>query len=154
MNGITHGLGVVLSIFGGYLLSHRVADLSLTHRISCAVYTTSLLVLYMSSTLYHSFFVLQSTRYVFEVFDKCAIYILIAGSYTPFLQILLQDQPIWSVGLLGFIWICCFLGIGVEALMPNWKVRRHTSLVLIANVGTTHLLSLYLSNGREEPCSA
>jgi channel protein (hemolysin III family) len=53
------------------MLSNRIKGLSRTHDISCAIYTTSLLTLYTSSTLYHSFFSLQHTKYVFEVFDKC-----------------------------------------------------------------------------------
>lgn len=128
MNGITHGLGVMLSMLGGYLLSFRVQDQSLAHSVSCAVYTTSLVTLYMSSTLFHSFFILQSTRYIFQVMDKCAIYVLIAGSYTPFLSILFADKPIFSVYLLGFIWTCGFLGISVEALAPTWRWRFVFSL--------------------------
>lgn len=75
MNCVTHGLGILLSIVAFFALSHRVQDKSHRHKISCAVYSTSLLVLYTSSTLYHSFFALQVTRYIFEVLDKCAIYI-------------------------------------------------------------------------------
>jgi hemolysin III len=142
MNGITHGLGVLLSLIGGYLLYNRVRDMSYVHHISCAVYTTSLLALYMSSTLYHSFYALQHAKYVFMVFDKCAIYILIAGTYTPFLQIMLVDKPIWSVGLLGFIWVCCFLGISVEAFYPTWRYRPMFSLAMYLGMGWACIVCL------------
>jgi hemolysin III len=142
MNGITHGLGVILSILGGHLVSKRVEGLSHTHMISCTIYTTSLLVLYTSSTLFHSFFALQHTKYIFQVFDKCAIYILIAGSYTPFLQILLSDQPIFSVGLLGFIWACGFFGIYVEAFCPTWKYRPTFSLAMYLGMGWACMVCL------------
>ena len=143
MNGCTHGLGVVLSIIGGALLANRIKEHhSIVHEISCAIYTTSLITLYMSSTLYHSFFILQNTKYIFEVFDKCAIYILIAGSYTPFLQILLWDEPIWSIGLLGFIWICGFLGISIEAFFPAWKYRSYFSLSMYLGMGWAAVLCL------------
>ena len=142
MNAITHCLGVILSFVGGYLLSQRIKGLSKVHEISCAVYTTSLLALYLSSTLYHSFFSLQSTKYVFEVLDKCAIYILIAGSYTPFLQILLGDKPIWSVGLLAFIWACCLFGICVEAFLPTWKHRGVFSLSAYLLMGWSCMICL------------
>lgn len=164
MNGVTHGLGVVLTMVGGYLLSQRVKGLSPTHHISCSIYTASLLVLYMSSTLYHSFFTLQHTKYIFQgkhgivysrcvwipidspcfvlVFDKCAIYILIAGSYTPFLQILFGDKPIWSIGLLGFIWFCCVFGILVEAFYPTWKYRPMFSLSMYLAMGWAVLIML------------
>ena len=128
MNAVTHCVGVVLSLMGGHLLSLEVRDTSLTHRISCAIYTGSLLSLYLSSTLYHSFFAMVNTRHVFQVMDKCAIYILIAGSYTPFMQILFNDQPIYSFGLLGFIWLCCVLGVSVEAMHPNWKYKKELYL--------------------------
>jgi hemolysin III len=142
MNGVTHGMGVLVSAIGGGMLSDRVKDMSSTHKVSCAIYTTSLLVLYMSSTLYHSFFILQHTKYVFMVFDKCAIYILIAGSYTPFMQILFVDQPVWSVGLLGFIWSCAFLGISVEAFAPTWEWKKYFSLSMYIGLGWAALLCM------------
>ncbi len=137
MNAVTHCVGVVLSIFGGHLLSLQVRDTSLTHRMSCAVYTGSLLSLYLSSTLFHSFFALFNTRHIFRVMDKCAIYILIAGSYTPFMQVLLNDQPIYSFGLLGYIWLCCILGIAVEACYPKWKHRKKFSLAMYLGMGVS-----------------
>lgn len=98
--------------------------------VSCAVYSTALVVLYLSSTLFHSFFALQRTRYIFQVFDLCAIYILIAGSYTPFLTIALHQKSAWSGPLLAFIWICCVSGIGVEAIFPLWKHKPTFSLAM------------------------
>jgi hemolysin III len=134
MNGITHGLGVLFAFVASILLSNRVKDLSTKHVVSCAVYSTSLLVLYTSSTLYHSFFALQGTRYIFEVLDKCAIYILIAGSYTPFLQVV-GHSKLWSVYLLGFIWICCLCGVSVEAFFPTWKHKGLFSLAMYLGMG-------------------
>ena len=137
MNAVTHCIGVMLSLFGGRLLLELVKDKSYTHIISCGVYSGSLLALYLSSTLFHSFFTTINARYVFRVMDKCAIYILIAGSYTPFIQILLSDQPLFSFGLLGFIWICCVLGISVEAFCPNWKYRQMFSLSMYLGMGVS-----------------
>ena len=142
MNSVTHCVGVLLSILGGHLLSLEVRNTSLTHRMSCAVYTGSLLSLYMSSTLFHSFFAMVNTRHVFRVMDKCAIYILIAGSYTPFMQILLSDQPIYSFGLLGFIWTCCLLGMTVEALYPSWKHKTMFSLSMYLGMGWSCVVCL------------
>lgn len=142
MNGITHGVGVLLSLLGGYLLSQRVAGSSLTHVVSCGIYTMSLVCLYLSSTLYHSFFSTVNTRYVFKVMDKCAIYILIAGSYTPLLQILLIDEPVYSYGLLGFLWLCGGLGISVEAMYPTWKWKGKFSLSMYLAMGWSALVCL------------
>jgi len=142
MNAVTHCIGVLLSLFGGHLMSQRVRDESLTHVISCYIFTGSLLALYLSSTLFHSFFTMVNTRDVFRVMDKCAIYILIAGSYTPFMQILLSDQPIYSFGLLGFIYICGFLGIAVEALYPKWTWKSTFSLTMYLGMGWACLICL------------
>ena len=135
MNAVTHGLGVLLAFAGSFLMSRRVTDKGSRHVISCAVYNTSLIILYTSSTLYHSFFSLQNTKYIFEVLDKCAIYILIAGTYTPFLTIVLGHEPIWSYGLLGFIWACCVFGIGVDATFPVWRYRNVFSLAMYVGMG-------------------
>ena len=137
MNAVTHCVGVLLTLLGGHLLSQQVQEASYTHIVSCGIYTGSLFALYLSSTLFHSFFTLQNTRNVFRVIDKCAIYILIAGSYTPFLQILLSDQPIYSFGLLTFIWVCGGLGISVEALYPNWKRKSMFSLTMYLGMGVS-----------------
>lgn len=142
MNGVTHGLGILLAMAGAAILTLRVQDQSERHVLSCAVYSTSLVVLYTSSTLYHSFFTLQHTKYIFEVCDKCAIYILIAGSYTPFLQIIVRDQPLWSTGLLALIWFCCALGISVEAFCPDWKHRTSFSLVMYLGMGWSAIMCL------------
>jgi hemolysin III len=83
-----------------------------------------------------------NTRYIFQVMDKCAIYILIAGSYTPFLQILLGDQPKFSYGLLGFLWLCGGLGIFVEAFYPTWRWKSTFSLSMYLGMGWAALLCL------------
>jgi len=142
MNGVTHGLGILLAAIGTFLLSRRARNFSHRHVLSCAVYSTSLIALYTSSTLFHSFFSLQSTKYVFEVCDKCAIYILIAGSYTPFLQVVLAHEPLFSVYLLAFIWSCCCLGIGVEAFFPAWEHKGKFSLAMYLGMGWSALVCL------------
>ena len=92
LNSVTHGLGVFLSVLGTVLMTAKVADESVKVKLCCSVYSASLLLLYLSSTLYHSFFALKNTKAIFSVFDHCAIYILIAGSYTPFLGVTFPDK--------------------------------------------------------------
>jgi len=67
MNTVTHGLGIALALIGTVLLSERVRGKSAVHVFSCALFSISLVVLYLSSTLFHSFFALQRTRYIFQV---------------------------------------------------------------------------------------
>eukprot|EP00956_Cyclotella_meneghiniana_P021843 scaffold40426_cov21-Cyclotella_meneghiniana.AAC.3 len=118
MNCVTHGVGILLAILATFILSHEVKGKPRAHIISCAIYSTSLIVLYLSSTLYHSFFALQRTRYIFEVFDKCSIYLLIAGSYTPFFTVVVPHPT-----LITFIWVFGVSGVFVEAFAPLWKYR-------------------------------
>mmetsp|Transcript_21709 Transcript_21709/g.31065 ORF Transcript_21709/g.31065 Transcript_21709/m.31065 type:complete len:470 (+) Transcript_21709:68-1477(+) len=143
MNCVTHGLGILLGTIGTFFLSAKVEGMERHYKVSCAVYSISLVVLYMSSTLYHSFFALLRTRYIFQVFDKCAIYILIAGSYTPFLTIALHNKPLWSASLLSFIWLCALGGIGVEAFCPLWKHRVSFSLAMYLGMGWSCLVCMH-----------
>jgi hemolysin III len=142
MNCLTHGMGILLCVLGGTALSNRVRDRSSEHVWSCAVYSISLLCLYVSSTLYHSFFAFRTTKHVFAVMDKCAIYILIAGSYTPFLRIALVGHPLWSVWLLAFIWACCICGMFVEAFFHQWKYKGHFSLAMYLGMGWSCMVCL------------
>ena len=141
MNCVTHGLGIVLAILATILLSNAVKGKPHHYVVSCGIYSTSLIVLYLSSTLYHSFFALQRTRYIFQVFDKCSIYILIAGSYTPFFTIVVRHQL-----LLVFIWIFGISGISVEAFMPLWKYKHKFSLAMYLGKAFVVLLFLYKNN--------
>ena len=125
MNCVTHGLGILLAVIATILLSNEVKGKPKHYIVSCAIYSTSLIVLYLSSTLYHSFFALQRTRYIFQVFDKCSIYILISGSYTPFFTVVVRHQM-----LLLFVWVFGISGISVEAFAPLWRFKGTFSLVM------------------------
>ena len=142
MNSVTHGLGVLLAFIGAYIMSSSVQGKSAWHTASCGIYSTSLVVLYTSSTLFHSFFVLRYTQWIFRIVDKCAIYILIAGSYTPFIAIVLHHEPFYSTGLLVFLWSCSILGIGVEFARPKWEHRGKFSLAMYLGMGWSAIVCL------------
>ena len=122
-------------------MSKRADGMSYRHVASCAVYDISLLTLYTSSTLYHSFFALQHTRYIFEVFDKCAIYILIAGSYTPFITITMIEHFELMVFMLIFIWAACLVGIHVEYAYPTWEKKGTFGLCMYLGIGWVAVLA-------------
>ena len=128
MNCITHGLGIILAIIGSILLSAEVQGKPSNYVNSCAIYSASLIVLFSCSTLYHSFFALTRVRFIFRVFDRCAIYLLIGGSYSPLLNIALQKHDYTK--LLWFIWTygCC--GMVTEATLWNWKHKSKFSLAM------------------------
>jgi hemolysin III len=140
MNGCTHGLGIILAVVGAIVLMRQVRGMSYRHVASCAIYSFSLLVLYISSTLYHSFFALKNTRYIFEVLDKCAIYILIAGSYTPFVAISLINHVRLMLFMLTFIWVACLIGIHVEYSYPTWPKKGTFGLCMYLGIGWVAIL--------------
>jgi len=142
MNCVTHGLGILLGTYGTYILNRRISGMPTHYTMSCAIYSASVIVLYTSSTLYHSFFALRQTKFIFCVFDRCAIYLLIAGSYTPFLMISLHHKRIWSLHLLLFIWACAISGILVEACFLNWKHKSIFSLAMYLGMGWSCMVCL------------
>ena len=108
-NSLTHGLGCLLSIIGFFfLLQIPLAEGNSWKLLAFGVYGLSLITLYSASTLYHSF---QNKRlkHIFHVMDHCAIYLLIAGSYTPFTLIPLHG--FWGWTLFGIIWTLATIGI-------------------------------------------
>jgi len=140
MNCITHGLGIILAIIGSILLSSSVKDKPAHYINSCAIYSTSLIVLFTCSTLYHCFFALTRTRFIFRVFDRCAIYMLMIGSYSPLLNIALQEHNytklLWSIYTCG----CC--GIVTEATLWKWKHKPKFSLAMYMGGGWSCLVCL------------
>ncbi len=108
-NSITHGLGALLSAVGLVILIILAAWRGDAWKmVSFIIYGFSLIVLYLSSTFYHSF---RSPRLkkIFRVFDHSAIYVLIAGTYTPFLLIILRNTLGWT--LFAILWGLALGGI-------------------------------------------
>ncbi|TWX56916.1 PAQR family membrane homeostasis protein TrhA [Colwellia hornerae] len=107
-NTLTHALGAILSVIACYmLLTSAFTDNSLVKIISYAVYGASLVLLFTASTFYHAFQDPDKKK-LFKLLDHCAIYLLIAGTYTPLMMIALDDQlgkimltVIWSMAILG-----------------------------------------------------
>jgi len=103
-----------------------------SYTASCVIYSISLLMLYLASTLYHATFAMEEKVYqFFAVMDHCAIYLLIAGTYTPYLSILFPDKPIYSVGLLVFLWVMAGSGIMLAAMYDGpYKIGMHIASYL------------------------
>jgi hemolysin III len=113
-NTITHGLGIALSSAGFAVLVVFAALYSTPIAIvSCSIYGISLVLMYSSSTLYHMVRSPRAKR-VWRVIDHSAIYLLIAGTYTPFCLIMLKGG--WGWTLFGIIWGLALLGIVTKAI--------------------------------------
>ncbi len=108
-NSVTHGLGLLASIIGGVVLVYLAAERGEAwHVVSAAVYGATLVSLYAASTLYHA---LKGTkaRDVLRLLDHCAIYLLIAGTYTPITLVSLRGG--WGWALFGTVWALAVAGI-------------------------------------------
>ncbi len=116
-NTITHGLGLVLSVIGFAVLV-VLASLNGDNwsMLSCVVYGTSLVVLYAASTFYHSATSLRAKKNL-QVVDHCCIYLLIAGSYTPFGRVIFSD-PL-GPGLMAGIWGFAAVGIVIKLIIRD-----------------------------------
>ena len=107
-NAITHGVGAVLALVGGIYLVAVSTRGTAWHVVSCSIFAASLLLVYLCSTLYHSL-VLTRARHVFQILDHAAIYLLIAGTYTPFTLVSMRGPVGWT--LFGIVWGLALAGI-------------------------------------------
>ncbi len=128
-NRLSHGLGLLLGGLGLVLLLHKGWDQGPRVLLSYGVYGASLVLLYLASTLYHSVSSVAAIRWS-KLFDHCAIYLLIAGTYTPFLLVAL-DTPL-AQGLMVVIWGLALAGVVFKLIFINRfkKVSLFTYLML------------------------
>ncbi|HIE45920.1 MAG TPA: hemolysin D [Flavobacteriaceae bacterium] len=109
VNVISHGIGLLLSIIALFFLIYKSVKCGSDYHIfSAVVFGISLILLYTASTLYHNS-TKEKLRKRLNVFDHASIFILIAGSYTPFLLISLRGTLGWHFFI--FIWIVAFIGV-------------------------------------------
>lgn len=120
-NSITHGIGTGLSIVGlTVLVIFAALKDSSYHLLSFSIYGATLVALYLASTLYHSIQHPGAKRILRRI-DHAAIYLLIAGTYTPFLLISLRST--WGWTLLVVIWGMAILGIAYKLLFLEYYER-------------------------------
>ncbi len=138
-NSVSHGVGTLLSVIGTTVL---VVFSSLyggpREIIVSLVYGLSLVLLYTMSTLYHAF-TGERVKRIFRIFDHSTIFLLIAGSYTPFMLLLLKDSPRAAV-ICGVIWALSILGIVLNCI--SIEKFEKLSMVLYVAMGWAVLLVL------------
>jgi hemolysin III len=173
-NSVTHGVGAMLSLVGTAVLLYRAVrgEGSELHIASFAIYGTGLFLLHLSSTLYHALHHLGAKR-VFWVFDHCSIYLLIAGTYTPFLLLSLWGRwgatllaTIWGLTIIGIVFQSVFIGrlrktsVGLYVLMgwliviaarEVWLKVPHEALVYVAAGGLLYTAGIAFYGWRRLP---
>ena len=125
-NGLTHGAGLLLAIAGlGVLLAYAARHGDAWHIVGCAVFGAALIACYTTSTLYHS---VRSERLrpLLRTLDHAAIFLLIAGTYTPFTLVNLRGP--WGWSLFGVVWGLALLGIALRLLLNG---RLHGLVVAL-----------------------
>lgn len=163
-NVLTHGFGLLLSLVGFvFLASLAVLYGDFWHIVSTTVYGISLVVLYAASTFYHST-ITPSRKSVLQIVDHCCIYLLIAGSYTPFLLILMRNELgfsllalVWAIAAFGIAMKVIFRGrfkavgiamylimgwLGVIAVQPLYFAVGATALALVVGGGVSYTLGM------------
>ena len=141
VNALTHGTGAVLSAAGLIVLVALACLHGTTlHIVSCSIYGTTLVFLYTASTLYHS---VRSPRlkHVFKIIDHSCIYLLIAGTYTPFTLVTLQGS--WGWTLFGLIWVLAAAGIVFQIFFVyRFKILATVAYVLMGWVAVVAIKPL------------
>lgn len=128
-NRLSHALGVALSVAGLVLLIvHSSLHGTVWHVVSTSIFGATLVLLYSSSTLYHTFQA-ESLRVLLQKIDHAAIFLLIAGTYTPFLLVTLRGP--WGWSLFGVIWGLAAVGVTLKF----WHAGRFNLVSTLIYIG-------------------
>ena len=137
LNAITHLVAAVLALVGStVLVTLAVVGADPWKVVSITIYGVSLVLLYSFSTLYHS--LRGRAKSVLQKFDHHSIYLLIAGSYTPFCLVTLRGP--WGWSMFGVVWGLALLGM-LQELRPNNGARK-LSVVIYIVMGWAALVAL------------
>ncbi len=130
LNSLTHGAGILLSIAGLVLLLvfAGIKDADAWKIVSFSVYGASLIIMFTASTLYHSFRN-KKIKHFFNLFDHASIYVLIAGTYTPFTLVSMRGP--WGWTIFGVIWGLAIAGVIFKLFFYKDKYRFLSAIVYI-----------------------
>jgi hemolysin III len=127
-NSVIHGIGFILAVAAlSAMVFFSAMRGTAWHIVACSVYGTTLVLLFASSTLYHSL-PWPRTKAVLKIIDHSAIYLLIAGTYTPFLLISLRGP--WGWSLFGIIWGLALVGVVFKVFFAG-RFKLFSTLVYI-----------------------
>lgn len=128
-NSVTHGCGIVASIAGLVLMTvFSALHGTVWHVVSTTIFGATLVLLYTSSTLYHSFRN-EALKHLLQKFDHAAIFLLIAGTYTPFLLVTLRGP--WGWSLFGVVWGLAVVGVTLKF----WFAGRYRLVSTLIYIG-------------------
>lgn len=137
VNAFSHGIGLVAMLAGAPILLIAASDRDAWAIVSAAVFAASVALLYFSSTVYHGSRP-GRLKNVFRTIDHAAIFLLIAGTYTPFTLGVLRGP--WGWTLFGLIWALAGLGIANEAIA--WRFASRVSMALYLGMGWLIIIAI------------
>lgn len=128
-NSISHGLGLVAAIVGTPFLILSASDYAdVSFVVGVSIFSSTMILLYLASTLYHAM-PRGKAKYVFRVIDHSAVYLLIAGTYTPFMLGVLEGA--WGWSLLAAVWTLALIGVGLKAFGKASHPAISTTLYVV-----------------------
>jgi len=148
-NSILHGLGILLAIAGLVLLTLRSngylgGTASGRGAVACyVIYSVMLILMFLASTLYHAI-QYEGAKRVFQVLDHSTVYLLIAGTYTPFCILGLGGA--WGWAYFGVEWALAITGLVLYA--ANWKPMRKAELTVYILMGWAIVFGLFRLRSR------
>lgn len=149
INTVTHLAGAIFSLLGTVLLIvFSATDGKVWHVVSFSIYGFSLITLFTASSLHHGLELKPKFNELFRLFDYLAIYLLIAGTYTPLCLVVQRNA--WGWSLFGVVWALTALGITIKAVfprLPRWV--SHTFYICIGWVGAVLIVKSFGIIGME-----
>ena len=137
-HAVSHGIGILLSLAGrGVMVVFASLYGDAWHIVSCRIYGATLILLYTASTLYHGI-TLPRVKQVLQRIDHAAIFLLIAGTYTPFTLVTLRGA--WGWTLFGLVWGFAILGVVLETMVT--KRIKWLSISLYVGMGWLVLIAI------------
>lgn len=128
-NSLSHGFGLIAALVATpFLIEHAVRQGDAGFMVGASIFAATMVLLYLASTLYHALSVGRAKR-VFRVIEHSAIFLLIAGTYTPFTLGVLRGT--WGWSLLGLVWCIAVAGVVLKALNRLTHPILTTSLYLL-----------------------
>ncbi|MFT6404623.1 MAG: hemolysin III [Marinomonas primoryensis] len=148
-NSISHGLGLVAAIVGTpFLILSAIDYADMSFIVGVSIFSATMIVLYLASTVYHAM-PQGKAKYVFQVIDHSAVYLLIAGTYTPFMLGVLEG--VWGWSLLVAVWTLAMVGVGLKAFGKASHPAVSTTLYVILGwlilIAIKPLVALMETNG-------
>ena len=128
-NSISHGIGLIAALVGApFLIMHAVRHGDTGFIVGTSVFSATMIFLYLASTLYHAL-PMGKAKGVFRVIEHSAIFLLIAGTYTPFTLGVLRGA--WGWTLLGVVWGLAIVGVALKVFDKAYHPILSTGLYLL-----------------------